>query len=77
MNLSLFDNAEGLIMHEREKQLNAVSDNFDSSRFPKKTPLGIAYVPFQQWGDVYSDDEGFPKGTIFPDLDFPFEKGDK
>ena len=44
-------------------------------RFPEDTPLAMAYVPFQQWGKVYNPDEGFKKGTIFPDLDFPFMRG--
>lgn len=44
-------------------------------RFPANTPLAMAYVPFQQWGDVYEAQEGFEKGTIFPELDFPFMMG--
>ena len=34
-------------------------------------PLAMAYVPEQKWGEVYSLEAGFPKGTIFPSLDFP------
>lgn len=52
-------------------------ENTDNSMtsFPEQTPLAMAYVPFQQWGKVYNPDEGFKKGTIFPDLDFPFVRG--
>lgn len=35
-------------------------------------PLGIGYVPWQQWECVYNVDEGLSKGTIFPSLDLPF-----
>lgn len=49
------------------------SERFNNmSEFPDETPLGMAYVPFQQWGDIYSLEDAFDKGTIFPQLDFPF-----
>ncbi|WP_294443013.1 spore coat associated protein CotJA [Ruminococcus flavefaciens] len=79
MNLDLFDDMEGIILHEREASL--VSDmknnngNGSMTRFPKKTPLAMAYVPFQQWGETYGDDEALSRGTLFPDLDLPFSKG--
>lgn len=38
----------------------------------KGMPLGIGYVPWQQWGRTYNYCEGLSKGTIFPDLDLPF-----
>ncbi|WP_303765281.1 spore coat associated protein CotJA [Ruminococcus flavefaciens] len=79
MNLDLFDDMEGIILHEREASL--VSDmknnngNGSMTRFPKNTPLAMAYVPFQQWGETYGDDEALSRGTLFPDLDLPFSKG--
>ncbi|WP_295166659.1 MULTISPECIES: spore coat associated protein CotJA [Ruminococcus] len=79
MNLDLFDDMEGIILHEREASL--VSDmknnngNGSMTRFPKKTPLAMAYVPFQQWGETYGDDEALSRGTLFPELDLPFSKG--
>lgn len=39
--------------------------------FSKSVPLAMAYVPDQKWGEVYDVEAGFPKGTIFPSLDFP------
>ncbi|MDE5772237.1 MAG: spore coat associated protein CotJA [Ruminococcus sp.] len=45
------------------------------SRFPQNAPLAMAYVPFQEWGEVYADDVAFPTGTLFPDLNFPFMRG--
>ncbi len=42
------------------------------SAFPEHTPLGMSYVPFQSWDTVYDENTAFPRGTIFPLLDFPF-----
>lgn len=83
MNLNLIDDMNGLILRERENTLdstdinsrNAGQNNGETSRFPKNTPLAMAYVPFQQWGDVFDNDEALCKGTLFPDLVFPFERG--
>ena len=30
---------------------------------------GMCYVPWQKWGDIYSPEEGFARGTIFAQLD--------
>lgn len=38
-------------------------------------PLGMAYVPVQRWGKIYDLDDGFSRGTIFPELDLPFLAG--
>lgn len=46
------------------------------SRFPEKTPLAMAYVPVQQWGETYSIENGFGRGTVFPELDLPFAPGE-
>ena len=84
MNLNLFDDMDGLILRERENSLDSSEvykmpvrppQNNNSSRFPQNAPLAMAYVPFQEWGEVYTDDEAFPIGTLFPDLNFPFMRG--
>lgn len=81
MNLNMFDGIEGLVVRERPEASAAYGNNGNNgnngmtSRLPKNTPLAMAYVPFQQWGEVYSDDEAFNRGTLFPELDFPFERG--
>ncbi|MCM1507020.1 MAG: spore coat associated protein CotJA [Ruminococcus flavefaciens] len=84
MNLNLFDDMDGLILRERENSLDSQEtfsspvrppQNSNMSRFPQNAPLAMAYVPFQEWGDVYTDDEAFPIGTLFPDLNFPFMRG--
>lgn len=81
MNFNLFDDMNGLILHERENSFNMQNNNVSNgmtgnmSRFPQHTPLAMAYVPVQQWGEVFSEDEALINGTLFPDLKFPFEKG--
>ena len=77
MNLDLFDDMEGIILHEREASL--VSDmknnngNGSMTRFPKKTPLAMAYVPFQQERfKAYSPEQGYMLGTMFQELNKPF-----
>lgn len=35
-------------------------------------PLAMAYVPWQNWDNIYDLDKGFRVGTIFPCLDKPF-----
>ena len=39
---------------------------------PDDLSLAIAYVPFQQNCDAVSSEEGFHRGTIFPELYKPF-----
>lgn len=38
-------------------------------------PLAMAYVPWQHWYGTYKPSVGFDRGTIFPELDFPFLGG--
>lgn len=36
-------------------------------------PIAMAYTPMQQWKTTYSPEKGLARGTIFPELDLPFE----
>ena len=38
-------------------------------------PLAFPYVPVQTWSSAYSYSESLCRGTLFPDLDLPFECG--
>ena len=38
-------------------------------------PVGMGYIPWQQWQQTYPLEQGFNRGTIFPDLDLPFMMG--
>ena len=83
MNLNFFDNTDGMLLHDKERccfssdsdRKHTPSDS-GMSRFPKNTPLAMAYVPFQEWGEVYDEENAFARGTLFPELDFPFERGE-
>ena len=35
-------------------------------------PIAMAYVPWQNWCDLYEAEKGFQCGTIFKELDKPF-----
>lgn len=38
----------------------------------KEKPLAMAYVPWQEWKNIYNPDVAFRRGTIFAELDLPF-----
>ncbi|MBE6837404.1 MAG: spore coat associated protein CotJA [Ruminococcus sp.] len=40
--------------------------------FPVDMPIGMCYVPMQNWGMLYDEDKGLDRGTIFRELDKPF-----
>jgi len=35
-------------------------------------PLAMAYVPMQEWRNLFDLENGFDEGTLFKELDFPF-----
>jgi len=45
---------------------------------PEENPCGfcltpaMSYTPMQKWGETYEAEQGFHRGTIFPELDLPF-----
>lgn len=36
-------------------------------------PIAMAYVPWQVWQDIYDADKALCRGTIFQELDKPFQ----
>ena len=42
-------------------------DNTTQNRYP----VGMVYGVNQQWTDIYETEYGFPRGTIFKELDLP------
>lgn len=38
---------------------------------PNGCPVGMVYGVSQMWQDIYEVDAGFPRGTIFKELDLP------
>lgn len=53
-----------------------INETYGLSKLPEDTVYAMAYVPFQQEkSEVYSADQGFSQGTMFPDLNKPFYMG--
>lgn len=50
-----------------------IRDNRETISFLKDMPLAMAYVPWQTWQNIYDAEKGFCRGTIFQELDLPFE----
>ncbi len=44
-------------------------------RDPDPMVLAMGYVPNQSWKDLYEPAEAFCRGTLFRQLDLPFEGG--
>ena len=43
------------------------------SFMPSDPRLAFAYVPFQKYENIYSIEKSLKRGTIFKDLDIPFD----
>ena len=50
----------------------AVSSHMGMSAFPVQTPLAMAYVPFQKFGNLLDEQKAFDTGTLFKDLNKPW-----
>ncbi|MEG0805073.1 MAG: spore coat associated protein CotJA [Lachnospiraceae bacterium] len=44
----------------------------DKIETANETPIGMAYVPWQHFNNVYEPDKALVFGTIFPELNKPF-----
>ena len=42
------------------------------SAFPAEAPVGMAYVPYQKWKNVYDPAVALERATVFQELDKPF-----
>ena len=36
-------------------------------------PVGMTYVPIQKFENLYSENEALGRGTVFRELDYPFQ----
>lgn len=66
-----------MLYNEEEVFCNFCRNNRDTqatfpSPFPENVSLAMAYVPYQNWENIYDVENGFSAGTIFADLDKPF-----
>ncbi len=57
---------------KRSACVNDCADNCCPHDLLKEMPLAMAYVPWQEWRNVYSAEKALCRGTIFEDLDKPF-----
>ena len=55
-----------------ETQPGTNASGFDAM-YLGSLPIAMAYTPMQQWKTTYSAEKGLSRGTIFPELDLPFE----
>lgn len=67
MDFSMFENMRFA------SEYNHMPQTAVRPRFPKETPLAMAYVPLQEWGEVYNESDALCNGTIFPELKMDFE----
>ncbi|MBQ8413264.1 MAG: spore coat associated protein CotJA [Lachnospiraceae bacterium] len=44
----------------------------DNNMKMRTMPLAMAYVPIQNWGELYDPETALCQGTIFPDLNLKF-----
>ncbi|PHV69633.1 hypothetical protein CS063_14830 [Sporanaerobium hydrogeniformans] len=53
---------------------SSYSNNYANEEI-QELPIAMAYVPWQQWKDLYEPKEAFKRGTLFKQLDLPFYGG--
>lgn len=53
--------------------LEALSVPVVNTNPPSVPALAMAYVPSQPWEELYESEEALQRGTIFRQLDLPFE----
>ncbi len=49
--------------------------NEQKPSLPCDPVVAMAYVPWQQWKDVYEPEVALKNGTLFPELNKPFLAG--
>lgn len=54
MDFSMFDNIR-FEPEMRKHEPNDMPNMMSRPRFPEHTPLAMAYVPLQQWGQTYDE----------------------
>lgn len=59
-------------MKDKEKKKDCPKVNSRCSAFEEQFPVGMAYVPMQEFTDIYEEGKALQKGTIFAQLDYPF-----
>ena len=58
--------------HERECAPERPSNRYEGCEFPS---LAMVYAPYQRWHNIYDMDTALVCGTLFKELNKPFERG--
>ncbi len=59
-----------------KKLSEMIEETYGLPMLPKEKSYAMSYVPFQpENSEVYSADQGFSQGTMFPGLNKPFYIG--
>ena len=56
----------------KKNEQNVCETNLASATIAKQFPIGMCYVPWQEWKNLYEPHKGWEAGTIFQDLDLRF-----
>ena len=64
---------ENLLLHLMGEPTRA-QESASASHGPR--PLAMVYSPVQEWRELYDNEAGLARGTVFKELDFPFWGGD-
>ncbi len=60
----------GFMRAEQTMNVNTPHHHHDDNCH--ELPIAMAYVPMQNWRDVYECDKALMRGTVFCELDKPF-----
>ena len=63
---------ENLILHLMGEQMSRPDAG---TQVPAARPLAMVYSPVQEWRELYDNETGHARGTIFGELEFPFLGG--
>ena len=72
-NMTPYNNYRQPIPHMSENVRKDVCDIKDKVDTLRDLPIAMAYVPWQRWQNIYDAEKGFCNGTIFQELNLPFE----
>lgn len=50
----------------------AEKESCSSGESSQPEVVAMAYVPMQQWGQIYEPEQAWNNGTLFPELNKPF-----
>ncbi len=56
-----------------ESMMHIMAKQYGISPLPEDATVAMAYVPYQIKENMYSAEQGISEGTMFPELNKPFE----